>query len=311
MGLFKKAQHTAPLPDTGHTPATQAAGIQPIGQLTVEEIARRWWTEKFGTPLPEEVKDWLKQLARAEARRLNLTGLKLTAQQEQRAQEAKKLALVKRDNVEQTMAKVRTQMDWLQNYQRLKQELKRHSDRLYEVNKRLAASERSEKELERYETFETVQGTYERMRLLERLGRENKEGQSLIARQLEAAQQQLQDAQKEAAHQADRLNESEKRMVQASELIEQGYRILGERRILNIDLDINKAPVDRADNGKDQSQRIHLQTSIPVILGIIVCRGKGIMREKHFFLEFGMEMYIIEQVGLFPPPANPRKVVPE
>lgn len=275
MGLFKKTQRTEPLPETEETPIATSSEALPQNPLSIEEVAHKWWAKKFDMPLPDEVKSWMKQLVRAEARRLNLTGLRLTEQQERHATETKNLALVKLESLEQMMEKVRTQLEWLHNYQRLKQGLKLHTEHLYEANKQLAANEYIAKELERYETFETIRGLYQQLRLLEQMGRENKESQTLLARRLETAQRDMQDTQREMAYKSDRLNESQKRIAQAFERIEIRHRLRGEQHILDLDLKGLQEGIERMQQQKKtlNTETRELQTEVQRLQDLVAHLG--------------------------------------
>ena len=64
--------------------------------LTPEETARKWFTEKFGTDMPEEVTRMFRQIAQAEAKRQKAGEQVLDPNELKRIQDTERLASTER-----------------------------------------------------------------------------------------------------------------------------------------------------------------------------------------------------------------------
>lgn len=158
----------------------------------------------------------------------------LTPQQLERTQSALRLCETKMRDLESSLQRIRSQQQWLRRWQEKSHELSEHQNRLYQTNKRLATIANDEKDLLRFETFETVQGLFQRMTLLEKLSRENKMTQSIVARELEEKQRLADEQQKRMAQLADDYQENDKQMSIVRDQLEEANRILGARSILDL-----------------------------------------------------------------------------
>ena len=135
---------------------------------SAEEATRQWWQRQYGTPLPEEVKGWLKLMSRREVQKARVAEHFLDDVTLHKTQDNRRLCQTKLANVEASIAGIRQQMDRLRRFIRLNAELKVHQANLYEINKRAASVLTERKELERFETFEAVNGQYQRILGMER-----------------------------------------------------------------------------------------------------------------------------------------------
>ena len=207
----------------------------PVRERTAEEIARDWWKERYGETLPEEVATWIKQLTRTEARRLNTAGALLSQQKQARLRDAQRLAETKLQNIEASLLRVHEQLDKLHRFNEKKHELTEHKNRLYKINKQLVSLTREEKELLRFETFETIQATFQKMQILERQSRENKQAQSLLLNEMEQTQGKVNDLQKLLPRISDDRKEAAMLMKVTRDNLEEANRVLGARTILDLD----------------------------------------------------------------------------
>ena len=235
MNLFRRTQNSESKKDTETKIEEAVVAPSPQQDKSAEELAHEWWKERYGEAMPEEVKTWIKQLTRSEARRINIANSLLSPQKLARIQDARRLAETKLRNIESSLQRVHDQQEWLQRFNEKKHELTEHRNRLYEVNKQKAMIANEEKELDRFETFETIQGLFQRMSLLERQSRTNKQAQSTLMREVEEAQRLVNDYQKSLSQMADDHTDANKQMLVVMDQIEEANRILGARTILELD----------------------------------------------------------------------------
>ena len=87
----------------------------------------------------------------------------LNATQLQRIKETKRLAETKLSNLEESLAQLRKQQEWLRRYNKLRLELKQEKANLFELNKRQASMAEDIRQLERFEMFESIQGSFQRL----------------------------------------------------------------------------------------------------------------------------------------------------
>ena len=101
---------------------------------------------------------------------MNMFGKKiLNDTQLQRTKEMKRLAETKLNNIEENLELLRKQQVFLRRYNKLKMDLKQEKARLFELNKQQASMANDIRQLERYEMFEAIQGTFQRVAILEKL----------------------------------------------------------------------------------------------------------------------------------------------
>ena len=236
---------------TGEPAVSSAEGENTLEQdndnSTTEDKALRWWRERYGEEMPGEIVRWMKQMSRAEARRIHVASDLLSPQRMERIAEAKRLAETKLRNIEQSLQRLHDQQEWLHRFNEKKHELTEHKNRLYEVNKQMATLSEEEKELDRFETFETVQGLFQRMTLLERQSRTNKQAQTNLVPLMDERQHQAADSQKAQTQAEDNEREYLKRMLNAEDQLEEANRILGARKILDLDERTLEALYDSVD----------------------------------------------------------------
>ncbi len=240
MQFFKKN-----MPESNTVP-TDAA--QDADALTMEQIARQWWSKHLGGTIPKDIENWLHDLTHTEARRLNLASALLTAKQEQQAQEAIRLGEAKLQHIGEAMQRVRMQQEWLHSFRRTSRAQSVHAAQLYEVNKRLASDIHDEKRLERFENFEPIQGEFQHMRLLRQMSATNRKGQTDIARQMEQAQELAQEQGKLVEEMRASFAEAEKRMQTANEQMAQLRRIQGASVVLDLSTRATNAAIESLQN---------------------------------------------------------------
>lgn len=221
-------------PDVEANLPTSPAGETEGG--TAEEIARRWWTRHLGCPIPQDIENWIRQLTRTEARRLLLQSNLMSEKQAARATESLNLASARMRHIQDEMRRVSRQQEWLHNFRGLQQARQQHADALYGSNKRLATIANDEKRLERFETFEPIQGSFLHLHLLTQTGAQQRAEQAELQISLQAGKEKLEEEKKDAERKRLQYSEAALRLSQANEHVEQMFRVLGERTVLDIAL---------------------------------------------------------------------------
>lgn len=113
----------------------------------------------------------------------------LNATQLQRAKEMKRLAETKLSNIEENLEQLRKQQVFLRRYNKLKLDLKQEKAKLFELNKQQASMANDIRQLERYQMCEAIQGTFQRVTILERLTDQNNRSLSLLKREIDELNQ--------------------------------------------------------------------------------------------------------------------------
>ena len=134
--------------------------------LSTEEATRQWWQEQYGSPLPEEVKNWLRAMARKEVMRARVAEHHLDDATLQKVSDARRLYQTKLDNVEDSLQRIRLQQERLIRFIEINTELNKLNQELYAINKQQAALLTQQRELERFETFEAINGRFQRISTL-------------------------------------------------------------------------------------------------------------------------------------------------
>ncbi|MBQ7181153.1 MAG: hypothetical protein IJR87_07670 [Bacteroidaceae bacterium] len=93
----------------------------------------------------------------------------MSPRQLERVRETKRLAEAKLRNTEETIESLRSQQEWLRQYNEVVMAIDHEKPRLSELNKQMATLAEQKAELKRYEIFESIQSTFQRLQMLEKL----------------------------------------------------------------------------------------------------------------------------------------------
>lgn len=253
MNIFRKSQEENKIEEPQVQPTTQE-GTQPaprhLDALTTEEMVRQWWQEHYNEAMPEEIIHWFKQLARTEARRLNTAQQILTPQQKERIEEALRLEKTKLEDIEKSLRRIRESQEWIRRFDEKKRELAKHQERLYEVNKELAARIEDTQALERFETFETVQELFQRMSLLQFFSQQNKESLSQLNSEAGNIAKETIQKEKQLTLASAKQKQSLQNILSIHSQHEQANRILGAQDVLNLDEHATRRLLDVAEQQK-------------------------------------------------------------
>lgn len=201
-----------------------------------EDIARRWWNRHLGCAIPQDIENWIRQLTRTEARRLMLQSNLMSEKQANRATEALNLGSTRMRHIQKEMQRVSRQQEWLHSFRCLEQARQQHADMLYKVNKRLATINNDEKRLERFETFEPIQGSFLHLHLLTHMGQQQRTEHATLQNNLQIGKGEFEEGKKDIELKRIQFSEADNRLSQANEHVEQMCRFLGERTVLDIAL---------------------------------------------------------------------------
>lgn len=234
MSLFWKSSSSTPEPvEMSAEPVVQSSASE-TSKRTAEEIARQWFEEKTGATMPEEVKTWFKGLAKVEAQKIKISSTLLDGQQLLKIKEARRLCETKFENLEQSLERIREQLEWLRRFTKLNAQQEECRNNLVEANRKYALLMDKAQELERFEAFESVQGNFQRLFLLSQELQDNKTLQATIHKDIQALQKQHADLQKEVEQMQVQYKEQERQYFSMQDSFADGNRIKGAMSILTI-----------------------------------------------------------------------------
>ena len=217
MNFFGKKNNKA-AEGQGNTP------VEPEVQDKVAEAAGDV-TEK-DVPQPAATHVQMPQhFLRRDPRILNPTQL-------QRVKDAKQLAETKLQGLEESLARLQAQMQWLRRFNETSMALQREKKRLFELGKQKAIMAKESSMLERYDLFEGIHGIYQKLGVVnEQIGRD-KRGLSLLERESEANRQKLTDQEKRQQHQSEQYNNATANLLETIDRICRASRLDGEKDVL-------------------------------------------------------------------------------
>ncbi|MCR4592316.1 MAG: hypothetical protein K5672_04095 [Bacteroidaceae bacterium] len=151
----------------------------------------------------------------------------LNATQLQRIKETKRLAETKLSNLEESLAQLRKQQEWLRRYNKLRLELKQEKANLFELNKRQASMAEDIRQLERFEMFESIQGTFLRLSILETLTDQNKRSLNILERESDDLNQAWNGQEKLQAQMENQLKSAEEKLYNIHDQIFHAFTLQG------------------------------------------------------------------------------------
>lgn len=161
----------------------------------------------------------------------------LNATQLQRIKETKRLAETKLSNIEESLAQLRKQQEWLRRYNKLKLELKQEKATLFELNKMQASMADDIRQLERFEMFESIQGTFQRRSVLERLTDQNKRDLSILERESDDLRQAWGRQEKLQTQMENQRKSAEERLFNIHDQIFHAFTLQGANQVYEEEID--------------------------------------------------------------------------
>ena len=137
--------------------------------LTAEEAASLWFEHKYGEKMPDSVTSLFKSLIRTEIKRKQAENSLLTTNETSKLNEALRLNDTKLKNIENSLDKIRQQQEWYRKFITLSHSLEKEKNELYRLNKQYASVQKAVQDLERFETFESQQGCFQRIEFIGQL----------------------------------------------------------------------------------------------------------------------------------------------
>ena len=151
----------------------------------------------------------------------------LNSTQLQRAKDAKKLAETKLQGLEESLSRLQAQLAWLRRYNETKMALDREKKHLFELGKQNAVMAKESSMLERYDLFEGIQGTYQKLMVLrEQIGSE-KRGLSILEREAEENRQKWTSQEKRLQQANDWLKNAKTNMLNIFDHVCTAYQLTG------------------------------------------------------------------------------------
>ena len=176
------------------------------------------------------------EMPRAEVRRVSKYPNLMSVQQVQRTREALRLAETKLQNAEESLEHLKRQQDWLRRYNELKLALNQENARLYDLKKQQSSMAEDIRALDRYQTFETIQSDFLRMKYLEQAAAENKRNRSVLDREQDEAMHKWEDQQKLQQQMTELREQAQNHLYQSMDQIAMGHRVTGALEILHDNL---------------------------------------------------------------------------
>ncbi len=164
---------------------------------------------------------------REEAKRLRVIDHLLSAPHLQRVQDALRLNETKLANIEENLMRTREQKERMRRFKELQGEMEQLRTHLFETNKLASSMLGDKKELDRFETFENVQGRFQRLHILEHQRHEQKQRETLLAGEMATLQRELSDEQKRLAQCLEEAHDSEEQLKQGQNAINNALRLEG------------------------------------------------------------------------------------
>ena len=204
---------------------TDSVPSQSNNTPTIEESIRQWWLQRFNTPLPEDAKVWLRNTIRNEVTRQRLTEHRLDDATLQRVREGLRLCQTKLDNLESSIARLHHQQAQIKRFVAVNTELNEQRAHLYEINKRQASYLAEQKQFERFEAFEAINGRFQRIYVLNGNIADARQQHSQLAAGISDATRALNEAEKRLIMEQAKADEAKNATVQAANVMAEGERL--------------------------------------------------------------------------------------
>ena len=153
-----------------------------------------------------------------------------------RIQDSIRLYKTKLTNITQTLNGLQAQKEWLHKFKELNATLEKYRQAFFESNKNYSAHLKEIKELERFETFEAVQGNYQRIKAKENVLQFIRKGSAWHAEKLTEALSADKENQKMAEIENKKYQEAWHNLQQIQKTLAEGYRLQAALRFHEADL---------------------------------------------------------------------------
>lgn len=235
MKFFRKS-HQENIPEK----TENSKDIQPLTpedlpqNLTAEEAASLWFEHKYGEKMPDCVTSLFKSLARTEIKRKQAENSLLTTNETSKLNEALRLNDTKLRNIETSLDKIRQQQEWYRKFITLSHSLEKEKNELYHLNKQYASMQKAVQDLERFETFESQQGRFQRIEFIGQLREICKEQIHKLHQEKEKAEKQFNLTKEKYQQQTLKRKDNEAALRHIDDLLTEVYMNNGKLQILEL-----------------------------------------------------------------------------
>lgn len=147
------------------TTETATVNTNDTTELTPEEVARQWFKLHYNTDFPEELKRLFRHWTAIEAKRQKVGEHILDANEQRRIQDGLRLYQTKLTNINQTLESLQAQKEWIYKFDLLNKNLNKYRQAFFETNKEYNSHLQEIKELEQFESYESILANYEHIKL--------------------------------------------------------------------------------------------------------------------------------------------------
>lgn len=214
-------------PESEHAPEARQ-------QRSATDAASLWFEHHYGQTMPEELRIMFQDLAKIEARKIKAGEALLTEKEIQKIKEQKRLYETKLTNTEDSLDKIRQQMEWYRSFIALRHNLNEEKDRLYRLNKEYSSMLSQIQALERFESFEDVQENFQRIHALRNMLKQNRTEQNESAMLLEKLKKEHNKLIDELTQTKAQKEDLEEQMYRTEEQLTEGYKIEGSLKALSL-----------------------------------------------------------------------------
>ncbi|MBQ7461044.1 MAG: hypothetical protein IJS63_02145 [Bacteroidaceae bacterium] len=151
----------------------------------------------------------------------------LNTTQLQRVKDTKRLAETKLQGLEESLARLQAQQQWIRRYNETSMMLEREKKRLFELGKQKAMMAKESAMLERYDLFEGIHGIYQKLAVVkEQIGRD-KRGLSILEREADENRQKMTEQEKRQQQQGEQLKNATTNMLDVFDHVCSAYHLTG------------------------------------------------------------------------------------
>lgn len=160
----------------------------------------------------------------------------LNSTQLQRVKDAKRLAETKLQGLDESLSRVQSQHQWLRRYNETHMLLEREKKHLFELGKQRAGMAKEADMLERYDLFENIHGTFQKLTVLTELIEHDKRGLSELEREADSNRHTIAEQEKRQQQAADQEKSTQTAFLNIHDNICTAYRLKGNSEALEAGL---------------------------------------------------------------------------
>lgn len=203
-------------------------------ELTPEEAAQQWFTQQYGTDMPEVLRKLFRHWAFLEAKRQKVGEHILDENEQHKIQERIQLLQTRLTNIIQTIEDLQEEKKWIYQFDILLNNLNKQKAAYIDINKKYNAYLDEIKSLEQFEQFEAVQGNYERIKLIEKAWSDQRESSKQQLHKTTEQESAYQDSLKDVEQKEKEYTEAVSQVMNVQNLISEGYHLQANIKEYNL-----------------------------------------------------------------------------